>query len=154
MHLVVLSLGSVALGLPIFSLEARTAQLRSLVNVSPVVSPKLSLGQILGCLGIGISVCNPINVNGTQNSDNNNSNSKATSNNIGHDDHNCTTSTSSSPDAQQKSAAGNSDSGGLINVAPVISPDISLSNPNSCVGVGISACDPINVNGKQGSDNQ
>lgn len=152
MHLVLLALGSLTLGMPTFSLEAREARPRGLINLSPVISPKLNLGQLLGCLGIGVSVCNPINVNGTQNSGTGAENSEASSNTIGHDDQNCPKCTPSSGD-QKKPAAGNSETSGLINIAPVISPDISLSRQKSCIGVGVSVCDPINVGGVQNSNN-
>lgn len=153
LHLVLLALGSVALGMPIFSLEARATQIRSLINLSPVVAPNLNLSQLLGCLGIGISACNPVHVNGAQNSDNDDGSPKSSSDDTGHDDENCTGSTSPSSEGQGNAPAENSGKGALINIAPVISPDISLSNPNSCVGVGVSVCNPINVSGDQDSDN-
>ncbi|KAK8104169.1 uncharacterized protein PG998_011202 [Apiospora kogelbergensis] len=101
-----------------------------LVNVAPNVSPKVGLSNDNSCTGIGVSACDPINVGGTQGS-NNNSNNKEKTN-------------TPAPSGQ---------SGGLINLAPVVSPDVDLSNDNSCTGIGISVCDPINVKGTQNSHN-
>ncbi|KAK8061442.1 hypothetical protein PG994_007808 [Apiospora phragmitis] len=107
-----------------------------LVNLSPNVSPKVGLSNDNSCTGIGVSACDPINVKGTQNSNNNNSNNE-----------NAPT-TTPAPSGQ-----GGSGGGGLVNVAPIVSPDVDVSNDNSCTGIGISVCDPINVGGTQNSHN-
>ncbi|KAI0837597.1 hypothetical protein F5Y06DRAFT_270833 [Hypoxylon sp. FL0890] len=120
----VLSLLGAAHGLPAFMAEIK----RALINLSPVIDLGLDINNDNSCLGIGVSVCDPITVNSTTNStavNNNNSKTKL-----------LPTSTS------------NDDSGddSLINLSPTISPDINLNNDNSCLGIGISACDPITVN--------
>ncbi|KAI8624125.1 hypothetical protein F5Y19DRAFT_339585 [Xylariaceae sp. FL1651] len=107
---------------------------RGLINVSPVLSPTLDLSSSNSCFGLGISVCDPINVGGTQNSNNGDSND------------------SSSP-SSSRSSSSSSESGGLLDLSPVITPIVDLSSDNDCTGVGISACDPINVNGTQNSNN-
>ncbi|KAK8043681.1 hypothetical protein PG993_006111 [Apiospora rasikravindrae] len=106
-----------------------------LINVSPNVSPKIGLSNDGSCTGVGVSACDPINVGGTQNS-NNDSKQKAPN-------------TTPAPSGQSGSGSG----GGLINLSPVISPDVDVSNDNSCTGIGISVCDPINVDGTQNSHN-
>ncbi|KAK7914388.1 hypothetical protein PG985_012091 [Apiospora marii] len=106
-----------------------------LVNLSPNVSPKLGLSNDGSCTGVGVSACDPINVDGTQNSNNQNNNKEK-----------------ASPTATPQGQSG-SGGGGLINVAPVISPEVDVSNDNSCTGIGISVCDPINVGGTQNSHN-
>ncbi|KAK8000247.1 hypothetical protein PG990_012847 [Apiospora arundinis] len=110
-----------------------------LVNVAPNVSPKVGLSNDNSCTGIGVSACDPINVNGTQGSNNNNSNPGKT--------------TSAPAPASSGQSGSGSGGGGLINLAPVISPDVDVSNDNSCLGLGISVCDPINVGGTQNSHN-
>ncbi|KAK7985288.1 hypothetical protein PG996_005470 [Apiospora saccharicola] len=106
-----------------------------LINLSPDVSPKVGASNDGSCTGVGVSACDPINVDGTQNSNNQNNNNQE-----------------KAPAATPASSSG-SQSGGLINVAPIISPDVDVSNDNSCTGIGISVCDPINVGGTQNSHN-
>ncbi|KAI1262840.1 hypothetical protein F5Y18DRAFT_396434 [Xylariaceae sp. FL1019] len=101
----------------------------SLINISPDVSPDVDLSSSNDCIGLGISVCDPINVDGTQNSNNNNGESTS------------------------EKATSTSEGGSLINLSPTVSPDLDLSSSNDCFGIGISACDPINVGGTQGSNN-
>ncbi|KAK6859850.1 hypothetical protein PG995_003486 [Apiospora arundinis] len=79
-----------------------------LVNVAPNVSPKVGLSNDNSCTGIGVSACDPINVNGTQGSNNNNSNPGKT--------------TSAPAPASSGQSGSGSGGGGLINLAPVISP--------------------------------
>lgn len=102
---------------------------RGLLNLSPVLSPVLNLGGDNQCTGIGISVCDPINVGGEQNNSNGDNTDK------------------DEPQEEEKDDSDGGDS--LINIAPVISPDISLGGDNGCLGIGISVCDPINVDGSQ-----
>ncbi|KAI1325235.1 hypothetical protein F5Y16DRAFT_278184 [Xylariaceae sp. FL0255] len=107
----------------------------SSMKISPNISPDLDLSSNNDCIGVGISVCDPINVNGTQNSNNNNK-------------------SSSTETKEYKTTSGSSTSDeSLINISPTTDPDLDLASNNDCFGVGISACDPINVNGKQGSNN-
>ncbi|KAI0160794.1 hypothetical protein GGR57DRAFT_456309 [Xylariaceae sp. FL1272] len=108
----------------------------ALIDVSPDVSPDLDLSSSNDCIGVGISVCDPINVDGTQNSNNNNNDD---------DESSSETPTSTTED--------DSEGGSLINLSPTVSPDLDLSSSNDCFGIGISACDPINVGGTQGSNN-
>ncbi|KAI1459984.1 hypothetical protein F4805DRAFT_419439 [Annulohypoxylon moriforme] len=119
----VLSFVGVAHSLPAFLAESK----RSLINLSPTISPDVNLNNDNSCLGIGISVCDPITVDSKTNS-------------TAVDD----TSSSSSSKAKTESS-GSSDDDSLINLSPTISPDLTLTNPNSCLGIGISACDPITV---------
>ncbi|KAK8122060.1 hypothetical protein PG984_010730 [Apiospora sp. TS-2023a] len=105
-----------------------------LINLSPNVSPKVGASNDGSCTGVGVSACDPINVDGTQNSNNQNNNKEK------------------APAAAAPASSG-SQSGGLINVAPTVSPDVDVSNDNSCTGIGISVCDPINVGGTQNSHN-
>ncbi|KAI9170807.1 hypothetical protein HJFPF1_00281 [Paramyrothecium foliicola] len=93
---------------------------RGLLNLSPVISPKLSATP--GCFGMGIAQCNPVNVAGQQNTGSG-----------GIDN----------GEKTQPSSNGNS----LINVAPVVDPDIALGG--GCVSFGIAGCNPVNVNGDQ-----
>ncbi|KAI1077639.1 hypothetical protein F5B20DRAFT_257572 [Whalleya microplaca] len=102
-----------------------------LLNLSPDISPDINLNNADSCLGLGISVCDPINVGGTQNSNNGGSDFSK---------------------GKAPSKPSNSGSGDLINLSPTISPALGLDNSNSCLGIGISACDPINVDGTQNSN--
>ncbi|KAI1448780.1 hypothetical protein F5Y02DRAFT_374671 [Annulohypoxylon stygium] len=122
----VLSFAGAAHSLPTFLAESK----RSLIDLSPDVDLGLNLENDNSCLGIGISVCDPITVD-----------SKTNETTV---DNTPSTSTSSS---SSKAKTDSSDSGddSLINLSPTISPDIGLSNENSCLGIGISACDPITV---------
>lgn len=100
-----------------------------LINVSPQVNPKVDLSDSLSC--IGVAVCNPVTV-----------------------DKNASRSGSTQPQpAQQQSppqqAGGNGGGGSLVNVAPVVSPDVDLSGLLSCVG--IANCNPVTVNEGPGS---
>lgn len=103
-----------------------------LLNLSPEISPDLDLSGNNECLGLGVSVCDPINVNGEQNV------------NKGSD-------SDSHPKDDQHDGNKKDDDDGqyLINISPDISPEIDASDNNGCAGIGISACDPINVNGTQ-----
>ncbi|KAI0126631.1 hypothetical protein BJ170DRAFT_629459 [Xylariales sp. AK1849] len=121
-----IALAGATFALPTFSLERR-----GLINLSPTVSPEVDLNNANSCLGLGISVCDPINVGGTQNSNDSSVSKKKTT--------------------TTKSSTSHSDS--LINISPDISPSVNLSDDNSCTGIGISVCDPINVDGTQGSNN-
>ncbi|KAK8075124.1 hypothetical protein PG997_009787 [Apiospora hydei] len=135
-----LTFATAATSLPLLGLEKVVKDVGQLggdgglINVSPNVSPKVGLSNDGSCTGIGVSACDPINVGGTQNSNNNNSKEKTPNN---------------TPTPSSQSGSG----GGLINLSPVISPDLDVSNDNSCTGVGISVCDPINVKGTQNSHN-
>lgn len=110
---------------------------RSLVDLSPILSPKLKLGGNDQCTGIGISVCDPINVGGEQSKSNTEASHGETSN---------------ERETSQPSDSGDGNAS-LLNLSPDISPDISLGGDSDCFGVGISACDPINVNGSQQNSN-
>ncbi|KAF6818133.1 hypothetical protein CSOJ01_02014 [Colletotrichum sojae] len=92
-----------------------------LINVSPEISPKLDLSDSLSCLGVG--VCNPVTV-----------------------DKNASPSgpAPSQPTQQQAPTKKVGEGGSLVNVAPVISPDVDLSGLLSCVGVA--NCNPVTVN--------
>lgn len=106
-----------------------------LLSVSPDVSPKVGASNDGSCTGVGVSACDPINVHGTQNSNNQNNNNQEKA------------------PAAAATPASSGQSGGLINVAPIVSPGVDVSNDNSCIGIGISVCDPINVGGTQNSHN-
>ncbi|KAI2622509.1 hypothetical protein GGR54DRAFT_598809 [Hypoxylon sp. NC1633] len=99
---------------------------RSLINLSPDIDLGLDASHDNSCLGIGISVCDPITVDSTKNSTVTNDNSKAKD---------------ESDDDDMDSSGGDS----LINISPDLDLDIDLSSDNSCLGIGISACDPITV---------
>ncbi|CAJ2500195.1 Uu.00g030480.m01.CDS01 [Anthostomella pinea] len=140
---VVLSFVGLAHGLPTFGAETR-----DLINLSPTVSPALGLDNSNSCLGLGISACDPINVGGTQNSNN----GKETETQVGSQSSNKGKDSCSSK--KTKSGSGSTTgSGSLINISPDVSPDVDINNENSCTGIGISVCDPINVDGTQGSNN-
>ncbi|KAI1774588.1 hypothetical protein F4818DRAFT_66449 [Hypoxylon cercidicola] len=129
----VLSFLGVALSLPLFRAEHKRD---SIITLSPTVGLDLGLSNENSCLGVGVSVCDPITVNST------------------------TTETATKPQAkapdstQDDSPAPTGDSiinpsgasgDTLLNISPTITPDLNLSNDNSCLGIGISACDPITV---------
>lgn len=119
-----LSLASTITALP-------TPSRRQLLDLSPVISPIIDLGGDNGCLGIGISVCDPINVDGEQN----NSNSQ-----------------DSTPEKEEDEEPEDT-TVSLINISPEIIPEISIGGDNDCLGVGISVCNPINVDGEQNNSN-
>ncbi|KAI1137202.1 hypothetical protein F5Y05DRAFT_81429 [Hypoxylon sp. FL0543] len=119
----VLSLLGAAHGLPTFLAEVK----RALINLSPVIDPTVNLNNDNSCLGLGISVCDPITVNSTTNSTAvNNNGSKAA--------------------ALPTTTSSDSGDDSLIDLSPTIAPVVNLNNDNSCLGLGISACDPITVN--------
>ncbi|KAF6838548.1 hypothetical protein CPLU01_02349 [Colletotrichum plurivorum] len=89
-----------------------------LINVSPEISPKLDLSDSLSCLGV--AVCNPVTV-----------------------DKNARPSGSAPPQLTQQQAPPQA-GGSLVNVAPVVSPNVDLSGLLSCVGVA--NCNPVTVN--------
>ncbi|KAI1762329.1 hypothetical protein GGR53DRAFT_501921 [Hypoxylon sp. FL1150] len=133
----ILSFLGVALSLPLFRAEHKRD---SIISLSPTVDPDLNLSNDNSCLGIGISVCDPITVNST--STETATKSKAESDSATSSAPS-SSSTADSGDSLINLAGGSGDS--LINISPTISPDLSLSNDNSCLGIGISACDPITV---------
>ncbi|KAK6949388.1 hypothetical protein Daesc_009463 [Daldinia eschscholtzii] len=120
----VLSFIGVAQGLPTFLAEHKRDQL---INLSPSLNLGLNANNDNSCLGLGISVCDPITVDSKKNSTvvNDNSGSKA----------------KEEPSSKDNGSSGDS----LINVSPDIDLGLNLSNENSCLGIGISACDPITV---------
>ncbi|OTB19429.1 hypothetical protein K445DRAFT_314313 [Daldinia sp. EC12] len=120
----VLSFIGVAQGLPTFLAEHKRDQL---INLSPSLNLGLNANNDNSCLGLGISVCDPITVDSKKNSTvvNDNNGSKA----------------KEEPSSKDNGSSGNS----LINVSPDIDLGLNLSNENSCLGIGISACDPITV---------
>lgn len=123
----VLSLATAAAAVPI----STKLSLRGLLNLSPVLDPVLKLGGDHSCTGVGISACDPINVGGEQNND------QSQDNTVGN------------KEGEGKVEDDGNDS--LINIAPDISPDISIGGDNGCLGIGISVCNPINVDGSQGN---
>ncbi|KAL7620241.1 hypothetical protein AAE478_009234 [Parahypoxylon ruwenzoriense] len=117
----ILSFIGVAHSLPTF-----LAERRGLINLSPDLDLGLNFSNDNSCLGIGISVCDPITVDSTKNS----------------------TATDNTPKSKAKKEPNNNSASGdnsLINLSPDISSDLNISNDNSCLGIGISACDPITV---------
>jgi hypothetical protein len=114
------------------ALPAFLSEIRQLIDISPVISPKIGIGGDNSCLGLGISVCNPINVDGTQNSYN---------------------SAGDDSDTTESTDEDVSQNGGLLGIDLDLSPILDLGGDNSCLGLGISACDPINVDGTQNSHN-
>lgn len=113
-------------------LMPHTIEDRALINISPDLDISITHKDNNECIGIGISVCDPINVNGTQNAADTSDDSS---------------STSSSDDESSSSTSSGGDA--LINISPDLDIDIDDSGNNECFGIGISACDPINVNGNQ-----
>jgi hypothetical protein len=113
----------------VYTLPTYPLQRRALLTIDPTLSPAIDLSNDNSCLGIGISVCDPITVGDTDSSEDG------------------TSSTTSSTATEEKAVDTGSTSSGssLIDLSPVISPDIDLSSDDSCTGIGISACDPINV---------
>ncbi|KAI1802896.1 hypothetical protein F4811DRAFT_527386 [Daldinia bambusicola] len=121
----ILSFVGVAHSLPTLLAEHKRDQL---LNLSPTLDLGLSANNDNSCFGLGISVCDPITVDSKKNSTvvNNGSNgSKA----------------KEEPSSKDNGSGGDS----LINLSPDIDLGLNLSNENSCVGIGISACDPITV---------
>ncbi|OTB05679.1 hypothetical protein M426DRAFT_319666 [Hypoxylon sp. CI-4A] len=116
----ILSFIGVSHSLPAFLAEFK----RDLITISPDVDLGLNLSNDNSCLGIGVSVCDPITVNSTE------------TNTVTH-------STTTSAVAQPTQSA--SSDNGLLDVSPDLNLDLGLSNENSCLGIGISACDPITV---------
>ncbi|KAI1414047.1 hypothetical protein F5Y13DRAFT_21342 [Hypoxylon sp. FL1857] len=124
----VLSLLGAAHGLPTFLAEIK----RALISISPDINLGLNLSNDNSCLGLGVSVCDPITVNSTTNStavNNNGSKAKPVS-------------TSDASDASNDTSSGDDS---LIDISPKVGLDLGVSNDNSCLGLGISACDPITV---------
>lgn len=106
-----------------------------LININVNLSPKTDVGGDNTCTGVGVSVCDPISVSdGTSNSTKESNDAEDTSGNSSND--------SSSTDE----GSDNSGSGSLINININISPEVDLGGDNVCIGLGISACDSINVN--------
>ncbi|KAI2471329.1 hypothetical protein F4781DRAFT_387296 [Annulohypoxylon bovei var. microspora] len=120
----VLSFVGTTYSLPAFLAESK----RSLINLSPDIDLGLDLENNNSCLGIGASVCDPITVNSK-------TNSTVVENK----------SSSSSSKAKTDSSDSSSGDDSLINISPDLGLDLGLSNDNSCLGLGISACDPITV---------
>ncbi|KAI4861507.1 hypothetical protein F4820DRAFT_433478 [Hypoxylon rubiginosum] len=135
----VLSFLGIALSLPLFRAEHKRD---SILTLSPTIDPGLNLSNDNSCLGIGISVCDPITVNSTTTEATTKPKAKAasgsSSSSTTQDD-----ATPTSGDTLINTTGASGDS--LINISPTISPDLSLSNDNGCLGIGISACDPITV---------
>ncbi|KAI2628031.1 hypothetical protein GGS26DRAFT_130608 [Hypomontagnella submonticulosa] len=134
----ILSCIGAAHSLPVHLAESK----RGLINVSPDLDLGLGLSNDNSCLGIGVSVCDPITVDSEKtNTVNNNNGSKA---------------------KEEPQGSNNSGDDSLINISPELGLDLDVSNDNSCLGIGISACDPITVgsevtntvnNGGDGSSN-
>ncbi|KAI1656972.1 hypothetical protein F4813DRAFT_118301 [Daldinia decipiens] len=120
----ILSFVGAAHGLPILLAEHKRDQL---INLSPNLDLGLNASNDNSCLGLGISVCDPITVDSEKNST------------VVHDD---------GSKAKTKEEPSTNDSGSgdsLINLSPDVDLGLDLSNENSCLGIGISACDPITV---------
>ncbi|WQF87527.1 hypothetical protein CDEST_12541 [Colletotrichum destructivum] len=98
---------------------------RGLINISPEINPSVDSRPVAQCLGI--AVCNPVTVNnGNQ---------------------------SPAPTGQQQQAPPQQTSSGgggsLINVAPVVSPNIEPYGFLKCLGVA--NCNPVTVNKGDGA---
>ncbi|KAI1650075.1 uncharacterized protein F4817DRAFT_329647 [Daldinia loculata] len=118
----ILSFIGIAHGLPILLAENKRDQL---INLSPNLDLGLDANNDNSCLGLGISVCDPITVDSEKNST------------VEHDN---------GSKAKEEPSTKDSDSGdSLINLSPDVDLGLDLSNENSCLGIGISACDPITV---------
>lgn len=134
--------------LPIFS----TKTVRSLIDISPNISPDLDLSSDGSCLGVGISACDPITVshasttkkyvNGTQSSqdEEGSSNSSSTDNSSSN-----STAPATSTATTAAATTATSGAGALININLNISPEVDLGGDNTCTGVGVSVCDPVTV---------
>ena len=119
-------LTGVSLLLAATGLAAPMLPRRGLLNISPVISPDIDLPENPGCLGIGISVCDPITVDSKQRAEQKDNNG-------------------TSEKAAQAPPEGDENSDSLINIAPVIAPQVDGGDNTGCLGIGISACDPISV---------
>ncbi|KAI0849671.1 hypothetical protein F5Y00DRAFT_235465 [Daldinia vernicosa] len=117
-----LSFIGVAHGLPVLLAEHKRDQL---INLSPNLDLGLGVDNDNSCLGLGISVCDPITVDSKKNDT------------VVHD----TGSKAKAEPSTNDSGSGDS----LINLSPDVDLGLDLSNENSCLGIGISACDPITV---------
>ena len=106
---------------------------RALINISPDLDISITHKNNNECVGLGVSVCDPINVNGTQNAVDSSDNSSSTS--------------SSEDDSSSSSDSSGGDA--LIDISPDLDINIDNSANKECFGIGISSCDPINVNGEQ-----
>ncbi|KAI0178933.1 hypothetical protein GGR52DRAFT_534154 [Hypoxylon sp. FL1284] len=146
----ILSLAGLALSLPLF--RAEHGRRDSIISISPIVEPNITIGGDNSCVGIGISVCDPITVNSTTTETTNKPNSKAAApatpaqpsdSPISSADSLVNTATSTGDSLINLSSSTKGDS--LINVSPTVSPDLGLGGDNSCLGLGVSACDPITV---------
>ncbi|KAI0103609.1 hypothetical protein F4814DRAFT_432041 [Daldinia grandis] len=118
----VFSFVGVAHGLPMLLAEHKRDQL---INLSPNLDLGLNVNNDNSCLGLGVSVCDPITVDSEKNST------------VVHDNG------SKAKEEPSTKDSGSGDS--LINLSPDIDLGLGLSNENSCLGIGISACDPITV---------
>ncbi|KAF3057461.1 hypothetical protein GL218_06237 [Daldinia childiae] len=118
----ILSFIGVAHGLPILLAEHKRDQL---INLSPNLDLGLTANNDNSCLGLGISVCDPITVDSEKNST------------VVHDN--------GSKAKEEPSTTDNGSGNSLINLSPDVDLGLNLSNENSCLGIGISACDPITV---------
>ncbi|OTA64008.1 hypothetical protein K449DRAFT_380947 [Hypoxylon sp. EC38] len=130
----ILSLFGVAHGLPTFLAEAK----RALIQIKPVIELGIDLNNDNSCLGVGVSVCDPITVNSTTSSTAvNNSNSSKAKLKAKED----------SSDTKRTSNTSNdtSSDNSLVDISPELGLDLNLNNNNGCLGIGISACDPITV---------
>lgn len=125
-----LSLALVALTAP---LPSQQAGRRTLLDLSPTISPVLDLSGGDGCFGVGISVCDPITVGGKKAVTN-----EAVTNTPAWSNTTITAPTPTTPVQEDNSDA-------LIVISPDISPDISLDGGDGCKGVGISAVSPLNL---------
>ncbi|KAI2603789.1 uncharacterized protein GGS25DRAFT_505449 [Hypoxylon fragiforme] len=148
--------------------EASSSGDDPLIDISPDLGLDLGLSNENSCLGIGISACDPITVgsdvtntvdkgdNDADTSSNPDSPSKENTQQSSYPTSTTSTSASTYPTTTSKStptstptqitsAGSKSTGGGLLDLSPVLSPDVNLNNDNSCQGIGISACDPITV---------
>ncbi|KAI5862999.1 hypothetical protein GGS23DRAFT_47451 [Durotheca rogersii] len=120
----ILSFFGAADGLPTFSAERRQA-----IDVSPNIDLGLGLENANSCFGIGISVCDPITVDSKKNM----------------------TVTGNAPQPEAGDVEVNtpdnstSDNNQILKLSPDVKTNLNLNNDNSCLGIGISACDPITV---------
>ncbi|OLN86788.1 hypothetical protein CCHL11_07851 [Colletotrichum chlorophyti] len=93
-----------------------------LINISPDISPKINLSEPVSC--VGIAACNPVSVN----------------NGVAAPAPTATPAPPPPPPHQTPSGGGNS----LINISPILRPDLNLSGLLKCLG--IAACNPVTVN--------
>lgn len=128
----ILSLLGVAHGLPTFLAEVK----RALIQIKPVINLGLDLNNDNSCLGLGVSVCDPITVNSTTSSNAVNNSSKQKIKEDSRD-----TKSTSTNNTSNDSSGDNS----LVDISPELGLDLNVNNDNSCLGLGISVCDPITV---------